>query len=75
LTVEQEITMPKDSLCLSDSSALISVRSFPVRSERPAVGRLPSRWPFTVERSSAVMRSPAADSLPLARKESNHFIT
>jgi len=69
--------MPKESSSLRESGTTISVRNFPVRSERPSpgIGRLPGRWPFTVERSSGVMRSPAADSLPLARKESSHFIT
>ena len=69
--------MPKDNSYLTDSSVSISVRHVPVHSERhrPGVGKLPSRWPFTVEGSSRAIRSPAADSLPLARKESSHFIT
>jgi len=77
LTVAQEITMPKDSSCLTDSSVSISVRDAPVHSEKPrlGVGKLPSRWPFTVEGDSSVIRSQAADSLPLARMESSHFIT
>jgi hypothetical protein len=75
-TVVQEITMPKDSSSLGHASASISVRNLPVRSETPGAGRLPSRWPFTVERSIGLMRSPAADSLPLlVRKESSHFIS
>ncbi len=67
--------MPKDSSRLGDAITLISIRNSPVRSEKPAVGRLPSLWPFTVESSRILMRSPATDSLPLARKESSHFIT
>lgn len=67
--------MPKDSSCINDSSALISIRNDPVRSEKPAVGRLSGNWPFTVQSSSAPVNSPAADSSPLTRKEISHFIT
>jgi hypothetical protein len=77
LTVAQEITMPKASSCLTDSSVLIAVRNERMHNEMPRLGagKRPSRWPFTVERSSSVIRSPAADSLPLARNERSHFIT
>ncbi|WP_156955309.1 hypothetical protein [Polaromonas glacialis] len=69
--------MPKDSSCLTDSSVSISVRDMPVCSERPGlgVGKRPNRWPFTVEGNSSAIQSPVADRLPLARKESSHFIT
>ena len=75
LILAQETLMAKNSSRLTDLSMPTSVRNAPVHGERPGPGKLPSRWPFTVEKGNSAMRLPAVDSLPLARMESSHFIT
>jgi hypothetical protein len=69
------MTMPKDSSFTSGSGAPISIQNISVPSQRPAVGRLSNSWPFTVESDSAVVQTPAGDSLLLTHKENSHFIT
>ncbi|MBG6071851.1 hypothetical protein IWX87_001604 [Polaromonas sp. CG_9.7] len=66
--------MPKDSSFASGSTP-ISVQSFSVRNERPAVGRLCNGWPFTVEIDNALLQPPVGESLLLTHKENSHFIT
>ncbi|CAN5553328.1 hypothetical protein BH10PSE16_BH10PSE16_06720 [soil metagenome] len=76
-TMEKKTAMPKDSSRLTDASALNSVRNSPALHEMSvaSIVKLPSRWPFTVEGSSATMNLSPADSAPIGSKEKSSFIT